>query len=39
MMIDKIDDAKANGDSVGGQFEVIATGLPLWPWKLCSLGS
>ncbi len=28
MMIDKIDDAKANGDSVGGQFEVIATGLP-----------
>lgn len=28
MMVDKIDDAKANGDSVGGQFEVIATGLP-----------
>ena len=28
MMIDKIDDAKANGDSVGGRFEVIATGLP-----------
>ena len=28
MMIDKIDDAKTNGDSVGGQFEVIATGLP-----------
>ena len=28
MMINAIDKAKANGDSVGGQFEVIATGLP-----------
>jgi len=27
-MIDAIDSAKKNGDSVGGQFEVIATGLP-----------
>ena len=27
-MIEAIDKAKANGDSVGGQFEVIATGLP-----------
>jgi len=27
-MIDAIDVAKKNGDSVGGQFEVIATGLP-----------
>jgi len=27
-MIDAIDSARKNGDSVGGQFEVIATGLP-----------
>ena len=27
-MIEAINQAKANGDSVGGQFEVIATGLP-----------
>ena len=27
-MIEAIDQAKSNGDSVGGQFEVIATGLP-----------
>ena len=27
-MINAIDQAKTNGDSVGGQFEVIATGLP-----------
>ncbi len=27
-MIQAIDDAKKNGDSVGGQFEIIATGLP-----------
>ena len=27
-MIKAIDRAKANGDSVGGQFEVVATGLP-----------
>ena len=27
-MIEAIDKAKRNGDSVGGQFEVIATGLP-----------
>jgi len=28
LMINAIDQAKTNGDSVGGQFEVIATGLP-----------
>ena len=33
-MINVIDEAKSNGDSVGGSFEVIAKGNALWFRKL-----
>ena len=31
-MMEAIDDAKKNGDSIGGIVEVIVEGMPSWSW-------